>query len=279
MFKILTQEIVTLILGFILMLISINIKSTELLVNKSSFISFLPAIFFIIGAVIFIYGGLGRAKHLKKQVSKLKRIKGEEGEKSVHHYLKSLNTDKFIPLHSLVLFDPKNPRYNQEFDSLVIGRTAIFNIETKAYGGHIKIASNGTWTREKGNNVERIDSPAIQSKRHRSLLENIVGTSKNLVDLIVIANDKTTISGIENSPVKILKVEALPHFIETFRGKDSNDIKKIKDLILKYKTQRDTSKYNRTKENPFFYIYMIIKILLVIVILINFIKPNLIKIF
>ncbi|MHC1683393.1 MAG: nuclease-related domain-containing protein [Clostridiaceae bacterium] len=279
MFKILIHETITLILGFILMLISINIKFTELLVNKSGFISFLPAIFFIIGAVIFIYGGLGRAKYLKKQVSKLKRKKGEEGENSVHHYLKSLNNNKFISLHSLVLFDPKNPRYNQEFDSLVIGKNAIFNIETKAYGGHIKIASTGNWTREKGNKVERIDSPAIQAKRHRSLLENIVGTSKDLVDLIIIANDKTTISGIENSPVKILKVEALTNFIENFKGKDSNDINKIKNHILKYKTQRDTSKYDRTKENPLFYIYMIIKILFVIVILISFINPSLIKIF
>jgi hypothetical protein len=155
---------------------------------------------------------------------------GAEGEERVSYALSWLSKDRYKVLNSIVLF---KDGLRQEYDHIVIGKNGIFNIETKNYSGTITIDDHGNWSRTKGYGREGLESPVAQIKRHRILLEKIIGDRHNIIDVIVISNKDAIIEGISNSPVEVVKHDNIQLFIENYQGNEEiENLEGIRSKIL-----------------------------------------------
>ena len=146
------------------------------------------------------------------------RQAGEEGERQVAYALKWLDKNKFKVFNNIRL---SNGGESQEFDNIVVGDKAVFNIETKNYIGDLTIDQEGNWYRIVNGNKSGTENPVFQVKRHNKVLNNVLESKIPIVDLIVWTNVESVIEGAQYSPVKVLKVDQLTYFIESFNeGKD-----------------------------------------------------------
>lgn len=161
--------------------------------------------------------GIYHPRNLKHTpgVDKEERIKqaGEEGERQVEHDLKWLDEDKYKIFNNIRLSDG---RMSQEFDTIVVGSRAVFNIETKNYIGDLTIDKGGNWYRTINGTKSGTESPVFQVQRHNKILNKVLESKIPIVDLIVWTNVESVIEGVQYSPVKIIKVDQLTYFIESF---------------------------------------------------------------
>ena len=158
-----------------------------------------------------------RQNHNQVKEEKIRQA-GEDGEKQVAYALKWLDKKRFKVFGNLRLSDGGEP---QEFDNIVVGDKAIFNIETKNYVGDLTIDEEGNWYRIVNGRKTGTENPIFQVKRHNTVLDNILESKLPIVDLVVWANVESVIEGASNSPVKVIKVDQLTYFIENFNeGKD-----------------------------------------------------------
>ncbi len=162
------------------------------------------------------------------------RKAGQEGEKQVGYALKWLDKKRFKVFNNVKLSDGGEP---QEFDSIVVGDRAIFNIETKNYIGDLTIDIEGNWYRIVNSQKIGTENPVFQIQRHHKVLDNILEGKLPIVDLVIWANVESIIEGALNSPVKIIKVDQLTYFIENYKegrelSKEERDlaVNKIKKL-------------------------------------------------
>ena len=139
---------------------------------------------------------------------------GEKGEESVEYALKWLpNEYKTVEKgNGIYLRDNKISEERQEIDHITVGPNGVFVIETKYLKGNISIDSYKNWKREIDGVIEGLKNPIQQTDRHHmviaSILEGIVNES-DIHDIICLAYDSCTISGIENSPIMITKSDML----------------------------------------------------------------------
>ena len=133
----------------------------------------------------------------------------------------------------------------QEFDSIVIGDKAVFNIETKNYIGDLVIDEQGNWYRLVNGHKFGTENPIFQVKRHNRVLNNILGGGVPIVDLVVWSNLESIIEGAHYSPVKVIKLDQLTYFIESFnegrnltREEINLIIKRIEDSCSDYMANR-----------------------------------------
>lgn len=185
-------------------------------------------------------------------VNREERIKkaGERGEKDVAYELEWLNKEKYIVYNGIRLRNKEKP---QEFDHLVIGENGIFNLETKNYKGDIKIDNQGNWIRIINGREEGAANPSGQVDRHRKVLESILGKDCPIIDVIVLANKNTIITGTEKSRIPIIKVDAIRGFIEGYNRNNVklsiSNINKSNELIKEHIIQDDDQQYdNKLKE-------------------------------
>jgi hypothetical protein len=150
----------------------------------------------------------------EEQEEKIKKA-GEEGEKQVAYALGWLDKDRFKTFNNIRLAAGGE---SQEFDSVVVGEYAIFNIETKNYVGDLEIDSDGNWYRITHGGKRGMQNPVFQVQRHNKVLNDLLQGKYPIVDLIVWANIESVIYGIENSLVKLVKVDQLVHFIDNYKG-------------------------------------------------------------
>jgi len=143
------------------------------------------------------------------------RQAGEEGEKKVAYALKWLDRNRFKVFSNIRLSDGGE---TQEFDSIVIGDKAIFNIEIKNYTGNLTIDQEGNWYRVVNGHKTGMENPIFQVNRHHKVLQNILEGRIPIVDLVVWANVESVIEGAQYSPVKVIKVDQLTYFIESYNG-------------------------------------------------------------
>ncbi|NLM61513.1 MAG: NERD domain-containing protein [Clostridiales bacterium] len=143
------------------------------------------------------------------------RQAGLDGEKQAAYALKWLDENRFKVFGSTRLSDGGEP---QEFDSIVIGDRAIFNIEVKNYVGDLIIDENGNWYRVVNGSKTGMENPVFQVTRHNKVLNRILGGKLPIVDMIVWANVESVIEGAQYSHVQVVKVDQLTYFIENFDG-------------------------------------------------------------
>ncbi|HOK42242.1 MAG TPA: nuclease-related domain-containing protein [Thermoclostridium caenicola] len=153
-----------------------------------------------------------RQPHYLQNEEKIKQA-GQEGEKKVAYALKWLDRNRFKVFANIRLSDSGEA---QEFDSIVIGDKAVFNIEIKNYTGNLTIDQEGNWYRVVNGHKTGMENPVFQVKRHHKVLNNILEGKIPIVDLIVWANIESVIEGAQYSLVKVIKVDQLTHFIENY---------------------------------------------------------------
>ncbi len=152
-----------------------------------------------------------------------KIIAGEEGEADVRYALswlpKKFKTIQGDQTHKIYIRNDKFRDEKQEFDHIVIGPNGLFLIETKNYGGKITVDSNGNWTQEKNDgNPTGVRNPEQQVFQHEKLIRSIVQSSVPVISIICIANDRTTIEGISNSKIPIVKSDRITSYIEDYKS-------------------------------------------------------------
>ncbi|HOA81855.1 MAG TPA: nuclease-related domain-containing protein, partial [Defluviitaleaceae bacterium] len=182
-----------------------------------------------------------RQYHYKSKEERIKNA-GQEGEKQLTYALKWLDKNKFKVFNNIKLSDGGEA---QEFDSIVIGDKAVFNIETKNYIGDLVIDEQGNWYRLVNGHKFGTENPIFQVKRHNRVLNNILGGGVPIVDLVVWSNLESIIEGAHYSPVKVIKLDQLTYFIESFnegrnltREEINLIIKRIEDSCSDYMANR-----------------------------------------
>lgn len=186
-----------------------------------------------------------------KAYNKERAIKqgGVEGENRVKKELKELDNKGYKVINGVYL---KGKTITHEIDSLVITPKGIFNIETKNYGGVISINKYGDWIRTKKGTTSYLPNPKEQVDRHRECLKEIVGNTR-IIDLVVIANSGTTIDGIKNSKVKVIKYSGLSEYIESYKGEAKYNVEEIYSKVkLSIKGKSNIKKYKDKNKNPFY---------------------------
>lgn len=146
---------------------------------------------------------------------------GEKGEAKVRYALSWLPQDYKIIQgdnnEKLYLINEDFRDERQEYDHIVVGPNGLFLIETKNYGGIVRIDSHGNWTQQKNDEkVKGLKNPRQQVIQHEKLIKSFIEENIPVHSIICIANEKTLIEGIENSSVPIVKCDQIQQYIEDF---------------------------------------------------------------
>lgn len=179
------------------------------------------------------------------------RSLGEKGEAEVNYALKWLVGDyiKFdrtpsgkYGQYAIILNNTKFIDEPQEFDHIVVGPQGIFNIETKNYAGKLIIDTNGNWIRIKSDGSEIGErNPMQQIRRNEAVLKSIVGEDIPIISILVMANPKIIIEGVENFSIPLLKSDRLEEYISTYKNDKAytkSEIKTIHDKIEQYRVSK-----------------------------------------
>lgn len=205
-------------------------------------------------AFMYMYNAhtVEEAYELRKQKDYIEnRSFGEKGEAEVDYALKWLVGD-YIKVkrtqsgkygsQSIVLNNKDFIDEPQEFDHIVIGTHGIFNIETKNYSGKLIVDVNGNWIREKSDGSKIGErNPVQQVRRHEAVLKSIVGEDIPIISILVMANPKMIIEGIENFSIPLLKSDRLEEYISTYKNDKSytkDEILAIYDKIEQYRVTK-----------------------------------------
>lgn len=185
-------------------------------------------------ALMYMYNAhtVEEAYELRQQKDYIEnRSFGERGEAEVDYALKWLVGDyiKIVKTQSgkygeqaIVLNNKEFIDEPQEFDHIVIGTQGIFNIETKNYTGKLIVDANGNWIRVKADGSEIGErNPIQQVRRHEAVLKSIVGEDIPIISVLVMANPKMIIEGVENFSIPLLKSDRLEEFISIYKNEKS----------------------------------------------------------
>ena len=170
---------------------------------------------------------------------------GEQGEKDVEYALKWLPKE-YIKIERSVaegirLFDPVVSDESQEIDHIVIGPNGVFLIETKYVKGNISIDSQGNWTRFVDGEVKGIRNPIQQTDRHHMLVKSILDgivSDEDIHDIICLAYADSTIDGVDNSSIPVIRSDMLARFIVNCKNRkeySEADIERILERIEKHR--------------------------------------------
>ncbi len=205
-------------------------------------------------ALIYMYNAhtVEEAYELKKQKDYLEnRSFGEKGEAEVEYALKWL-VGNYIKVErtpcgkygtqAIVLNNKELIDEPQEFDHIVIGPQGIFNIETKNYSGKLIIDSNGNWIRVKADGSKTGErNPIQQLRRHEMVLKSIMGEDIPIISVLVMANPKMIIEGVENFSIPLIKADRLEEYISTYKNDKSYtkaEITEISDKLEQYRVSK-----------------------------------------
>ncbi|MCI8833978.1 MAG: NERD domain-containing protein [Ruminococcus sp.] len=176
---------------------------------------------------------------------------GNKGEAEVDYALKWLVGDYIkiertpsgkygelaIVLNNKALIDEP-----QEFDHIVIGPQGVFNIETKNYVGKLIVDRNGNWIRVKDDGREVGErNPIQQIRRHEAVLRSIVGEDVPIVSILVMANPRMIIEGVENFSLPLLKSDRLEEYISTYRNEKvytKSEIEALREKLEQYRVSK-----------------------------------------
>ncbi len=200
--------------------------------------NFIGAIFIVVGYQFIKNRKINWMKkgYISADSSAAIRESGEKGEKEVAYALSWLDKDrKYIVINDITL---QHEDRKQQFDHIVIGENGIFNIETKAYSGNITIDEDGNWTRENFGRKETLENPLFQSQRHHSILNSLLIGKFPIIDVIVLTRKEFTLTGTKNSPLNVIRVDVLQHYIENYtveKTLSKDDIKEVEKIFLNSK--------------------------------------------
>lgn len=134
----------------------------------------------------------------------------------------------------------------KEYDHLVIGRSGIFSIETKAFGmsygrpskASLFIDEGDKWIIRKNGNNRDLTSPTEQVLEEQKHLQSIISYPMPVHPILVLSNTELFIKNNIKLPYDIIRVDMLKEYIENYQD-NLTDIDKM--LILQ---EIDASRIN-----------------------------------
>lgn len=189
---------------------------------------------FFLSIAMYLYVPLMRSLMIKKvpiDSVKEKQLKaGEEGERRVRKVLEELSNECKVEFGKYIGTEANHA----EVDALVFSKVGVFNIEVKNWSGSIRVRENEdgeeVWLRENGSKIEIVMSPSEQVRYHREVLSKVLEEEK-IIDVIVIANDKSTLIGVEKSIVPIVNYNELVDYINDYESEEEYDVNKLHESV------------------------------------------------
>lgn len=168
---------------------------------------------------------------------------GNQGEQAVRDELEKLNPSQYAVINGPVI---KMGDVAKEYDHLVIGRSGIFSIETKAFGmsygrpskASLFIDEGDKWIIRKNGNNRDLTSPTEQVLEEQKHLQSIISYPMPVHPILVLSNTELFIKNNIKLPYDIIRVDMLKEYIENYQD-NLTDIDKM--LILQ---EIDASRIN-----------------------------------
>lgn len=160
---------------------------------------------------------------------------------------KKIKDDTITKLQGVTL---KQENTSIDIDSIVINKYGVFNIVYSEYKGNIKIKEFNNWYKVVRGGVEvPIESPIEKLRKNREML-NRVFDEDQIIDLIVMVNDRVDVEEEEVSSVPIIRYDDLPSYISEYESDDEFDPEELYDklypLIFKTKDlEKDIELYEK----------------------------------
>lgn len=150
-------------------------------------------------------------------------------EEKLNTLFKGFN-DKVTPLQGVTLEKDDNEGV---IDALVITNKGVFNIVPCSYTGDISIKEDGNWYKVGKREDTMISYPVTKVRKNRELLAKIYD-EEEILDIIIMLEDKVDIEGEENSSVTILRNDELKSYIEDYDGVENYDEEELYQEMYSY---------------------------------------------
>lgn len=124
-------------------------------------------------------------------------------------------------------------RYNNQdikIEKLAITKKGIFNIVKCNYTGDILIEKGNRWYKTNKKRKDALLCPVNTIRNYRLALTNIF-EDEDIIDLIVIVNDRFYIQGEEYSDVPIIRYDEISSYIEDYEGKEKYNEEELYERI------------------------------------------------
>lgn len=148
---------------------------------------------------------------------------GNKGEQIVRDFLKELDPYKYSVINGPVI---KMDDVAKEYDHIIVGRSGVFAIETKAFGmtdgvpskASLFIDSGDKWIIRKNKNNRELTSPSKQVMEEKEHLENVIKSCPVVVHpVLVLSNTKLFIKNNIELPYDVVRADKLEEFIMSYK--------------------------------------------------------------
>lgn len=173
----------------------------------------------------------------KDENARKRKEVGNMGEQRVRTVLEPMSALQYAIINGPALrFDGET----KEFDHIVIGKSGIFVIETKAYGmtdgksgaAELIINSDDKWTLLKNNSKKDISSPTQQLMIEKDLLQNIISGPQKVHPILLLCNEEIVVQKNIKLPYAIVGINELVHYIYQYKDQDKDQISESEKLQM-----------------------------------------------
>lgn len=170
-----------------------------------------------------------------------KRV-GNKGEILVRDYLKKLDQDDYYVINGVVLQIESSTK---EFDHIILGRTGVFVIETKAFGmsdepdgvdkARLFIDKGDIWKLNKYGQTRTLKCPTEQIVEEKRLLEDLLKDfAVEVCPILLLSNGELSVKQNIELPYKVLKLgESLDYIMNYHEGISQSDRLQMISIINK----------------------------------------------
>jgi len=146
---------------------------------------------------------------------------GNKGERAVRDVLNGLDMKEYSVVNGPAL---KHNDVVHEFDHIVVGKTGLFVLETKAFGmsdgkpckAALFVDPGDKWIIRKNGKNRDLESPTNQLTEEKKLLESIIECPVEVHSVLVLSNKDIFVKKNIRLPYDVVKVDELKAFIENY---------------------------------------------------------------
>ncbi|MGG7178604.1 nuclease-related domain-containing protein [Clostridium paraputrificum] len=116
------------------------------------------------------------------------------------------------------------------FDDIVVSKKGVFNIVECSLTGNIEINKDNKWYRKTRKSKELVSSPITQIRENREILNKVLKEDQ-ILDVIVMINDRVDIDGEEDSAVPIVRYDEIATYINEYDCSEEYDDEELYQRI------------------------------------------------
>lgn len=182
-------------------------------------------------------------------------VESAEIRRKIKKIYKGIKDDKVTTLQGITL---KSDKKSIDIDSLILTPKGVFNIAFCNEKGRILVKEFNSWVKlTRGDKELEITSPINIIRRNREMLSKVF-KEEEIIDLIVMVNDRADVEEEEISSVPIIRYDDIADYIENYTSEDEYDSEELYDKLypLIYKTEdldKDLKFYEKYLDNKWQY--------------------------